>query len=648
MAIETTRPLPPSPSPISERGRSADDDDMLPDLQTAGVMDEPPPQLPDPITRERTDELQRLTEVKRRPRSLRLQLRFGRLVVYAGLLFVRVLWWYLVVAKYAPKYVERTNLARWKKYARGFRGIAIDFGGVMIKLGQFISTRSDILPQDVIDELASLRDEVPSVPTDKIRRIIEREIGAIPTNFARFDDKPVAAASLGQVHRARLHNGDKVVIKVQRPGIDQICYTDLAALDVVAFIAMRFRFINRRMDAVALSREFGRVLLEELSYTHEAENAARFARMFKDDHGVYIPAVYTALTTERVIVIEDVTTIKLDDYAALEAAGISRAAVAKRLMNTYLKQIFEDRVFHADPHPGNLFVYPLPDDAENAHLQDAGDGRPFYLIFIDFGMAGTLTPQIVSGLIGTLQGVITRDAKKLIASYGELGFLLPGTDTERLEQATKAVFDQVWGLSMSQMSSMSFDSMAKIGDEFSDLLFTMPFQVPQDFIYLGRTVSILSGLCTSLDPDFNPWSEMQPYTQKMILGQNSTIIPLASSILSGVPILQTLFSGNAGAALLNIGQSVLQRAINPNGRADSVLARLESGELKLKVEPSANYQRQLVRIETQGRKTSRAVVFGAVLITSAIFYTSGETTLGVIGFVLAGIGYLRVMFTSES
>jgi predicted unusual protein kinase regulating ubiquinone biosynthesis (AarF/ABC1/UbiB family) len=402
------------------------------------------------------------------------------------------------------------------------------------------------------------------------------------------------------------------------------------------------------MDAVALSREFGRVLLEELSYTHEAENAARFARMFKDDHGVYIPAVYTALTTERVIVIEDVTTIKLDDYAALEAAGISRAAVAKRLMNTYLKQIFEDRVFHADPHPGNLFVYPLPDDAENAHLQDAGDGRPFYLIFIDFGMAGTLTPQIVSGLIGTLQGVITRDAKKLIASYGELGFLLPGTDTERLEQATKAVFDQVWGLSMSQMSSMSFDSMAKIGDEFSDLLFTMPFQVPQDFIYLGRTVSILSGLCTSLDPDFNPWSEMQPYTQKMILGQNSTIIPLASSILSGVPILQTLFSGNAGAALLNIGQSVLQRAINPNGRADSVLARLESGELKLKVEPSANYQRQLVRIETQGRKTSRAVVFGAVLITSAIFYTSGETTLGVIGFVLAGIGYLRVMFTSES
>ncbi len=643
MAIDTTRSM------NGSSGSAPPDFDTIPELETAGMSPtDPPLALPDPIMRERADELQKLSEVKRRPRSLRLQMRFGRLVVYAALLFARLLWWYLFVARYAPDYVNRTNLERWKKYARGFRGISIMFGGVMIKLGQFISTRSDILPQAVIDELASLRDEVPSVSTDKIRRIIEKEIGLIPTHFARFDDKPVAAASLGQVHRAQLHNGDKVVVKVQRPDIDQICYTDLAALDVIAKIATRFRFINKRMDAVALAREFGRVLLEELSYTRESENAARFARMFKDDMGVYIPSMYNHLTTERVIVIEDVTTIKLDDYAALEAAGINRKAVAKRLMTTYLKQIFEDRLFHADPHPGNLFVYPLPEDAENAHLQNAEGGRPFYLIFIDFGMTGTLTPQIVNGLVGTLQGVITRDASKLIDSYSELGFLLPGTDTERLEQATKAVFDQVWGLSMSQMTSMSFDSMAKIGEEFSDLLFTMPFQVPQDFIYLGRTVSILSGLCTSLDPDFNPWSEMQPYTQKMVLGQNSTIIPFAGSLLSSVPILQSLFSGNAGAALLNIGQSVIERAINPNGRTNTVMSRLESGELKLKVEPSANYQRQLTRIEAQGRKNARAVVFGAVLITSTIFYTSGDTTIGVIGFVLAGIGYVRMIFTSEN
>ncbi|MDX2161843.1 MAG: AarF/UbiB family protein [bacterium] len=629
-----------------------DEFSSIPEFQTAGTGSRTdarpaahnPSLTAEALEVERAADMKHLEEVKQRPRSLRMQVRFLRLVLYAGLLFFRLLFWHWLMARYIPDYVDRTSLSRWKKYARGFRGIAIEYGGVMIKLGQFISTRSDILPQQIIDELASLRDEVPSVPTDKIRAIIEREIGPIPTHFTRFDEKPVAAASLGQVHRARLHNGDRVVIKVQRPGIDAICYTDLAALDVVAHVAMRFRFIRRRMDAVALIREFGRVLLQELSYTQEAKNAARFADMFRDDMGVYIPTVYDNLTTERVIVIEDVTTLKLDDYAGLEAAGISRKAVAKRLMATYMQQIFEDRLFHADPHPGNLFVYPLPENAENAHLQDADGGRPFYLIFIDFGMTGTLTPQIVNGLIGTLQAVVTRDPKRLIESYGQLGFLLPGTDTERLEEATRAVFDQVWGLSMQQMTSISFDNVAKIGEEFSDLLFTMPFQVPQDFIYLGRTVSILSGLSTSLDPSFNPWSEMVPFTQKLV-SQQAAIVP-AGTLFSS-PALQNLLAGNAPAALLSLGQSVIQRAINPNGKANSVLERLESGDLKLRVEPSSAYQRQLSRIEAQGRKTSRAVVFGAMLIASAVFYTGGEPMIGVIGFALTGIAYLRYLLSGD-
>ncbi len=298
--------------------------------------------------------------IKSRPRSLRMQYRFGRTVMYFAWLFVQTLFWYMLVQRYFPDYVKRTNLERWKGWARSFRGFAIEMGGVMIKAGQFVSTRSDILPPEVTEELAVLRDEVPYVPSYKIREIIEQELGPLPTRFSQFDDVPVAAASLGQVHRARLHNGDRVVIKVQRPGIAEICHTDLAAMNVVARVAMRFKFISRRMDAVALIQEFGRVLLEELSYKHEALNAKNFARMFKEDLGVYIPAVYAEHSTDCVITIEDVTTIKLDDYAALEAAGINRKAVANRLMQTYLLQIFEERHFHADPHPGNLFVYPLP------------------------------------------------------------------------------------------------------------------------------------------------------------------------------------------------------------------------------------------------------------------------------------------------
>ncbi len=583
--------------------------------------------------------------IKNKPRSLRMQFRYVRVVWHFGWLFVQLVFWHVLMQRYFPERVQRGNLKRWTRYARSFRYFAIEMGGVMIKLGQFISTRSDILPPEVTNELASLRDEVPGVPTEKIRAIIEQELGSISERYSQFDNQPVAAASLGQVHRARLKSGERVVIKVLRPGIVEICYTDLAAMFTVARIAMKFKFISRRSDAVALIEEFGRVLLEELSYKHEARNAARFSEMFKTDLGVYVPTIYTEHSTDHILTIEDVTTIKLDDYAALEAAGISRRAVASRLMDTYLRQIFEEGFFHADPHPGNLFVYPLPPDNDAYNAQEGQDGNPFYLIFIDFGMVGTLTPQIINGLLGTMASVVTRDAKKLVQSYGELGILLPDADTQRIEDATRAVFDQVWGLTMAQMGSVSYESMSNIGKEFNDLLFSMPFQVPQDFIYLGRTVSILSGIATGLDVNFNPWEEMQPYTQKLIAKQLEAVgvNPIAS--IFGSTVLQGLFSGGGAQTLLNIGQNLFGRT----GAADSkdVIARIERGEITMRVEPSHEYQRQLTRMESQERRTTRAIIFGSSLITSTIFYVNGDVIPAAVGYVISGIMVLALYFTGE-
>ena len=583
---------------------------------------------------------------RRGTRSLRMTLRFWRIVFFSTWLFARIVVWQVVLKRWMPERVERTKMARWCKYARQFRSFAVEMGGVMIKLGQFVSTRADVLPPEVIAELASLRDEVPGVPTDAIRTIIERELGPISERFEWFDDRAVAAASLGQVHRAKLRNGDRVVVKVQRPGIDEICYTDLDALKLVARIAKRFKFIRRRADTVALADEFGRVLLEELSYRNEARNAERFAAMFANDTGVYIPQVYRELSTDRVLTLEDVTTIKIDDYAALEAAGISRKAVAQRLMDTYLMQVFEERLFHADPHPGNLFIYPLAPDSEQG--RSSLGGRPFYLIFIDFGMTGSLTPQLGAGMVDTMAAIVTRDAHKLIKSYGELGFLMPDADTARLEQATKAVFDQVWGMSMAEIGNVGYDQMANIGTEFSDLLFSMPFQVPQDFIYLGRTMSILMGMATSLDPSFNPWHELMPYTQKLMaqgLSASGDPTAQAAGALIGSP-LGGLLSGAGGQVLANIGQSLLGRS-NNNGAALDILTRMERGEVKLTMQADRDLNDRLARIEAQGRRTVRAVLAGSGLITATLLYTHGDMTAATVGYVVSGLLVLMTVFSGE-
>jgi predicted unusual protein kinase regulating ubiquinone biosynthesis (AarF/ABC1/UbiB family) len=567
-----------------------------------------------------------------------MQWRFLRSLLWSSWLLVRLLFWYVFVERILGRhdYIQQRNMSLWRGYAAEFRAFAVSMGGVMIKLGQFISTRMDMLPPEIIEELAGLQDEVPSVPFPKILAVIEADLGPIPNRFQWFNETPVAAASLGQVHRAQLLTGERVVVKVQRPGIAQVVYTDLAALEIVARVLMRFRFVSRRTDSRALIREFGRVLLEELSYEHEARNAQRFAAMFADDLGVYVPAVYTAHSTDRVLTMEDVTSIKINDYDAIEAAGINRKVVATRLMDTYLKQIFDARFFHADPHPGNLFIYPLPVADANAHF--GPEGRPFYVIFVDFGMTGQLTEAITAGLINTLGAVIRRDARQMVRSYAELGFLLPSADLDRLEEATVAAFNRVWGLSMAEIRDMDVSDMVEIGQEFSDLLYDMPFYLPQDFVYLARAVGILSGMCTSLDPDFNPWAELQSHSQ--VLLRRAITTTNGSGPAGG---LEALFNGNAAQVLLDAGQALLSRTLAPSAQ---FIEKVERGDIKFQVEPGYRLQRQLTRLEVQERRTTRAVVGGSFLIAAAVLYSGGDVALALIGFSAAGVTFLNVLFAS--
>lgn len=577
-------------------------------------------------------------------RSLRLQWRYFRIIAFAGWMFVRVLFWQVYVNRYFPKWVEKTNLRRWVKYAREFRAFAIKRGGVFIKLGQFISTRVDILPEAIINELKSLQDEVPTVPFKQILSVLERELGGIGA-YEFVDENPIAAASLGQVHRAKLKSGENVVVKVQRPNIRDICYTDLAAMRVVATIAMRFRFIYNRSDAVGLVNEFGKVLLEELSYKHEAYNAQRFMAMFKNMAGVYVPHVYVEHSTDHVLTIEDVSNIKIDDYDALEKAGINRKSVAKRLMDTYLHQVFNHYFFHADPHPGNLFVRALPNE-------DPNEETPFDLIFIDFGMTGSLTHEIADAMVTTLHAVLNRDVRTLVKSYEKLGFLLPGADTERIVEAAQAAFDEIWGLSMSDLRTLDLNKLSEIGDEFNDLIFDMPFYIPQDFIYLGRTISILTGMCTLLDEHYNPWFELIPYTETLLARGFGIDIPKSSRTINGnvsiidprtlanANTLQSLFSGNGAKVLRSLAEEMVRRVFPAITRTDETMKKLQAGEIRVITEMSVAQRQQLRRIEKESRNTSRSIFFGSIFISATLFYVNGELWLAMIGYGICVVTFI--------
>jgi predicted unusual protein kinase regulating ubiquinone biosynthesis (AarF/ABC1/UbiB family) len=574
-----------------------------------------------------------------RPRSIRMQLRFLYTLVFALWLFGRLVFWQVYAARWFPGWVNGNNTKRWRKYAREFSVFATRMGGVMIKAGQFASTRADIMPEEVIAELAGLQDRVPTVPFQKIHSVLEAELGNVEERYEWIDPNPLAAASLGQVHRARLRGGEGVVVKVQRPNVRDIVYTDMAALFIVGHVAMRFGFVRRRADAVMIIDEFGRVLLEEISYEKESEHANRFQRMFAGNDGVYVPAVYRDHSTDKILTLEDVTSIKIDDYDRLAMAGIDRKEVARRLMDTYMQQIFEDRFFHADPHPGNLFVYPLPVEDEAQYIGKGG--RPFYLVFIDFGMTGTLTREIVQGLINTLTAVITRDAHKLVMSYQELGFLLPNADTRRIEEATQAVFNEVWGMSMTDITSMDFSVVENIGREFSDLLREMPFRVPQDFVYLGRTVSILSGMATKLDPDYNPWSEIQRSMQHLIItDQENNIFDEFSKIITDA-VNEVIADGPQG--FLRVAERTLKQ-FQRVSRSEQILEQIIKGEISLETRMSSAQRYQLERIETQNRRTSRMFIVGSLLVCATLLYTNGDGTLAIGAIAASGAVWVSSWF----
>jgi predicted unusual protein kinase regulating ubiquinone biosynthesis (AarF/ABC1/UbiB family) len=526
--------------------------------------------------------------------TAQLRARYRRIVWFFGVLTAGFIYWELILPKLGlTSLSNRTRAERNRRAAARFRKVAIGMGGLLIKTGQFLSARLDVLPVEITSELSGLQDEVPPAPYEQIKALAEAEFGRpLDEVFASFEAEPLAAASLGQAHRAVLKPDDAaetgfadVVVKVQRPSIDKIVETDLAALRRVGQWLTRYKPVASRVDVPALVEEFATTSLEEIDYLGEARNAEHFRDAFEADELIVVPEVAWERTTKRVLTLEDVSSIRIGDYDAITAAGIDRAKVAEKLVASYLQQIFDDGVFHADPHPGNLFVNPLPEPGE------------FQLTFIDFGMVGRVPEGLRDALREALIGVATQDAPRLVAAFTSLDVLLPSADTKLLELAAAQVFDRFGGMSMGDLRGISHEEMMSFGLQFRELMVNLPFQLPENLLMLGRSLAILSGMCTGLDPSFNLWGTLAPYTAKLVGDEGG---------------------GFSWQTITSEGGKVLQSLVALPGRAERVLTTVERGELAVRT-PMLDLR--IRRLDRTMNKATYAVIFAALLLAGALLWT---------------------------
>jgi predicted unusual protein kinase regulating ubiquinone biosynthesis (AarF/ABC1/UbiB family) len=402
-----------------------------------------------------------------------------------------------------------------------------------------------------------------------------------------------------------------VVVKVQRPGIRTIVDVDLAALERVAGWLSHLRIVSKHVDPRALLREFATTSREEIDYIHEAQGAERFGEMFADDPRVAVPEVVWERTTRRVLTLADVSALKINDLEGLRAAGIDPAEVAAVFAEVMFEQLFGHGYFHADPHPGNVFVTPSP----------AGDGPAWKLTFIDFGMMGEVSDELRTGLRRLLIAVAARDGRRLVEAIGDVGILLPGTDTSELERAMTTLFDRFGGMGFAQLRKVDQREFRDFGREFGAVVRSLPFQLPDDFLLVIRAMSLTSGVCSTLDPQFNIWDAIEPYATRLLRAEG----------------------GNVAVAAAREAVSAAGVALRLPGRIDALITRINEGTVTV---ATPALDRRLDRIERLIRRAVGAVVFAALLI-GGILLLPAAAPLGIVLMSVSSLPLLYALFAGS-
>jgi ubiquinone biosynthesis protein len=430
----------------------------------------------------------------------------------------RVIWSYLWVrfrARFhSEAWIEHQLRRIHLRNARRIERTICDLQGLFIKVGQLISIMTNFLPEEFRRELEGLQDAVPPRPYRDIEKRFREELGKSPAElFAHFERRPIASASIGQVHIARLHDGSKVAVKVQYPDIDEIVRRDLNTLRRI------FRIVEWFIPYQGLEelyREIRAIVMEELDYRAEAENAARIAANFEGRTEVAFPRVVAELSTARVLVTHFESGVKITDKAGIKHLGLDRGQLARQVVEIYCQQIFSDGIYHADPHPGNLLVRPTP------------GGGPPTIVFLDFGAVAEIPANVRAGIVELIQGALTRDTHRIVGAMKQMGFVARGANEHVFEQVIEYFherFQENISLDSLNLKDIKFDpqkGLESVADlrrmDISLRELSENFHVPKEIIVLERTLLLLMGLCTELDPTLNPMTVIRPYLERFVLG----------------------------------------------------------------------------------------------------------------------------------
>jgi predicted unusual protein kinase regulating ubiquinone biosynthesis (AarF/ABC1/UbiB family) len=420
----------------------------------------------------------------------------------------------------SDEWIDRRLHAAHLRNARRIQRTICELQGLFIKVGQLISIMTNFLPEEFRRQLEGLQDHVPPRPYVDIEARVRAETGKLPHElFAEFAESPIASASIGQVHKARLHSGEEVAVKVQYPDIEELVKSDLRTLRRILGIVQHF-VPYQGLDDVY--REIRAIVISELDFRAEADHGDNIASNFTDRQDVAFPRVVRELSSERMLVTHFEAGCKISDIGGCKLAGLDRRSLAKQVVEVYCQQIFTDGVYHADPHPGNLLVRPQPG-------APAGMAQ---IVFLDFGAVATISPQFRQGIVELIQGGLTRDTPRLVRAMRQMGFVAKGADDRVFEQVVEYFhdrFNESISLDTLNLKDLKLDpekTLEKSLESLADLRrmdislreLSENFHVPKEAIVLERTLLLLMGLCTELDPTLNPMTVIKPYLERFVLG----------------------------------------------------------------------------------------------------------------------------------